>query len=92
MPCGSAIPEQTDDTLLPGTPDRPSLADVVRSALTKTGHGWLQRVVVVTEGEVVVLQGKVPSYYLKQMAQVTVMTVPGVEALRNELEVEGGRR
>ena len=41
---------------------------------------------------VIVLQGKVPSYYLKQMAQDTVMAVPGVEVLLNELQIEGGNR
>jgi osmotically-inducible protein OsmY len=62
------------------------------AALEKTGHGWLRRVVVLAEAEVIVLRGKVPSFYLKQMAQVTVMAVPGIELVRNELEVEGGSR
>jgi osmotically-inducible protein OsmY len=70
----------------------PPLADAVRSALAQTRHGWLLRVVVVSEGGRVVLQGKVPSYYLKQVAQTIAMAVPGVEVLRNELRVEGGNR
>jgi osmotically-inducible protein OsmY len=68
-------------------PDPPLLADAVRSALNKTGYGWLQRVVVTTTGGAVVLRGTVPSFHLKQLAQVTVMAVPGVEVLRNELDV-----
>ena len=40
----------------------------------------------------VVLTGSVASYYLKQLAQVTVMIVPGVKVVQNELQVEGGNR
>jgi osmotically-inducible protein OsmY len=69
---------------------RPEVAESARTALQKTGHGWLQRVEVVTEDAVIVLRGRVPSYYLKQIAQATVMAVAGVEVLRNELQVEGG--
>ena len=72
--------------------DPSAISAAVRMALERTGHGWLRRIVVVPDGESIVLQGILPSYYLKQMAQVTVLTVPGVRALRNELVVEGGYR
>jgi len=36
---------------------------------------------------VVILQGQVPSYNLKQAAQVAAMGVLGIEELRNDLEV-----
>lgn len=74
-----------------GPTEPPPLADAVHEALAKTGHGCLRRVVVVAERGSIALRGRVPSYYLKQLAQVTVMAVPGVEAVRNELEVDGGR-
>ena len=54
----------------------PPLADAIRGALDKTGHGWLRLVGVSVEGGCVVLRGRVPSFYLKQMAQVTAMAVP----------------
>jgi osmotically-inducible protein OsmY len=40
---------------------------------------------------VLTLRGKVPSYYLKQMAQSLVDGVPGVVELDNQLEVDGRR-
>jgi osmotically-inducible protein OsmY len=69
----------------------PRLAEAVRAALDGTGYTWLRRVVVVAEGGCFILRGRVPSFYIKQLAQVAVMAVPGVDVLRNELEVEGGK-
>jgi osmotically-inducible protein OsmY len=69
-----------------------SIESAVRDALDKTGHTWLRRVVVATEGACVVLRGTVPSYYLKQMAQTSILAISGMTALRNELRVEGGNR
>ncbi len=81
------------DRTTPANGDELALvAAAVRMALEKTGHGWLRRIVVALEGESIVLRGTLPSFYLKQMAQVTVLAVPGVAALRNELVVEGGHR
>jgi osmotically-inducible protein OsmY len=59
----------------------------IRQALDTTSHGWLHLVAVVTEGDVVVLRGRVPSFYLKQIAQEAVLAVPDVGVLRNKLEV-----
>jgi osmotically-inducible protein OsmY len=38
-------------------------------------------------GRVVILQGQVPSYNLKQAAQAAALAVLGIEELRNDLEV-----
>ena len=89
---GLAISEQTESERPRDGVDLVELVSDARVALRKTGHGWLRQIVVLIEAEVIVLRGKVPSFYLKQMAQATVMGVPGVELLRNELEVEGGSR
>ena len=75
-----------------GTTGTAHLADAVRGALAQTGYEWLRRVAVEAEGGSAVLRGVVPSFYLKQLAQVTVMAVAGVEVVRNELRVEGGSR
>jgi osmotically-inducible protein OsmY len=86
----SDSPDQSDQAPAPPGPAPLALADAVREALALTRHGWLQRVTVVVESGAVVLRGRVPSFYLKQLAQVTVMAVAGVGQLRNELRVEGG--
>ena len=88
----SVHPEQLEYTTPPGVQEVSPLSDAVRDALARTGHGWLQRIVVEIEGGSVILRGKVPNFYLKQMAQVTVMAVPDVEVVQNELHVEGGNR
>jgi osmotically-inducible protein OsmY len=72
---------------LPQPAARSPVVGAIRRALDTTSHGWLHLVAVVTDGDVVVLRGRVPSFYLKQLAQAIVLAVPGVEGLRNELEV-----
>src|SRR5262245_32422676 len=69
----------------------PDLADDVLSALAKSKYNSLRRVVAATSVRSVLLGGSVPSYYLKQLAQTVVMAVPGVEGVRNELDVGVGR-
>jgi osmotically-inducible protein OsmY len=39
----------------------------------------------------ITLRGRVPSYYMKQVAQATALAVTGVRGLRNELEVVSPR-
>jgi hypothetical protein len=40
----------------------------------------------VKEG-VLILRGRVPTYYLKQLAQTSVARVPGLKAITNNIEV-----
>jgi osmotically-inducible protein OsmY len=63
------------------------LAECVEQALRKTGHLPLRAIQVSTCGSLVILQGLVPSYYLKQIAQTAALGVPGVEAICNDLEI-----
>jgi hypothetical protein len=65
-------------------------ATAAREALGRTGHTWLQRVRVVADAGRIVLRGDVPSFYLKQLAQVTVLALPDWPELRNELRVIRG--
>jgi osmotically-inducible protein OsmY len=90
MMTNTAYPKQTEYTTPPGV--QAPLSAAVGKALAQTGHGWLQRIVVVIEGGNVILRGKVPNFYLKQMAQATVMAMPDVEVVQNELHVEGDNR
>jgi osmotically-inducible protein OsmY len=68
-----------------------ALGAAAHEALARTGHAWLRRVEVTVEAGRVVLRGDVPSYYLKQMAQVTVLALPDVPGLENDLRVTAGR-
>jgi osmotically-inducible protein OsmY len=63
------------------------LAERVEQALRATGHGALRRVEVSVNSRTVVLVGRVPSYYLKQIAQTTALAIPGAHQIRNRLDV-----
>jgi osmotically-inducible protein OsmY len=63
------------------------LAERVERALRATGYGLLRGIDVTVHVRLVILGGRVPSYYLKQVAQATALAVPGVERVRNDLEV-----
>jgi osmotically-inducible protein OsmY len=66
------------------------LAENVERALGSTGHLTLRGIEISVGNRVVFLQGKVPSYYLKQIATITALGVLGVESVRNDLEVVVG--
>jgi osmotically-inducible protein OsmY len=82
-----ALPQEVNDNerVVP-----PTLVDKVRSALANTGYTLLRRLIVTTSSGSIVLSGTVPNYFLKQKAQITVMSVPGVVELRNEIVVGAG--
>jgi osmotically-inducible protein OsmY len=63
------------------------LAEAVERALRATGYGPLRRVEVTVHARLVILAGRVPSYYMKQVAQTTALAVPGTHQIRNDLEV-----
>jgi osmotically-inducible protein OsmY len=63
------------------------LAERVQRALRATGYLPLRGIDVIVQARLVILAGRVPSYYLKQVAQTTVLAVPGAEKVRNGLEV-----
>jgi osmotically-inducible protein OsmY len=63
------------------------LAERGERALRATGYAPLRGVKVTALGQMVILGGRVPSYYLKQVAQATALSLPGVGQVRNDLEV-----
>lgn len=63
------------------------LREGIASALDSTGYPLLRQLGLHYESGTVTLFGRVPSYFLKQLAQVTVMSVPGVRAIDNQLQV-----
>src|SRR5262245_8170429 len=85
----TAVSTPVEKTPMPSGTDRPQM-DAVLQALVAAGHGPLRYVTVEIVERMVVLRGRVPTFYLKQMAQTSVQSVPGVLLVRNELEVGGG--
>jgi osmotically-inducible protein OsmY len=63
------------------------LEERVGRALRATGYPPLRATDVAVREGLVILRGRVPSYYLKQIAQATVLAVPGVQELCNDLDV-----
>jgi osmotically-inducible protein OsmY len=63
------------------------LAERVVQALFATGYAKLRRITILADGSSVVLQGQVPSYYLKQVAQATVQGLDGVVQVVNQIRV-----
>jgi len=55
--------------------------------LRATGYLPLRDLEIFAAEGFVTLRGRVPSYYLKQVAQAAVLALPGVDAVRNELDV-----
>ena len=69
------------------------LADRVRQALHATGYKALCAAQVTVRDQVVILKGHVPSYYLKQIAQVVAMKVTGMRQMHNDVQVvHNGKR
>lgn len=56
-------------------------------ALLQSSHPVLRRITVEETEEKIVLTGRVRSYYLKQLAQETVMAVRGPRELVNQVSV-----
>jgi len=56
-------------------------------ALAASGYMQLRAVEVKVHEALVTLKGRVPTYYLKQMAQSVAMQHEGVEMLQNDIEV-----
>ncbi len=59
----------------------------VRESLQSTQHAALRHIECSVHDDTVILRGRVPSYYLKQMAQVKVTCVAGIEQVDNRIEV-----
>lgn len=79
-----------DVSLLPDDSRRAKqFAEDVHLALLATGQMWLRKIAIAATGRgTVVLQGQVPTYYLKQMAQSVALAVAGVTSLENQITVQ----
>jgi osmotically-inducible protein OsmY len=65
--------------------------EAVDRALRATGYPALRGIQIEIERGIVVLWGRVPNYYQKQVAQVTAQRMPGVRGIANGIEVVCGR-
>jgi osmotically-inducible protein OsmY len=63
------------------------LSEHVAHALRETGYPALREVKIAVRRRMIRLNGRVPSYYLKQVAQTTALAVPGIQCIDNDLEV-----
>lgn len=64
--------------------------DVIHQATNRLGqssHLFLRHLECNAEEGVIIIEGKVPSFYLKQTAQSIVQSIEGVEKVVNRLEV-----
>jgi osmotically-inducible protein OsmY len=64
-----------------------ALVDAVYAALRSTGHPHLRDLEIEVSNGVIVLWGRVATFYQKQLAQVSVQKVHGVRGVANGLEV-----
>ena len=63
------------------------IEEQVYERLQKNSYLALRYLKCTCEDGVVTIQGRVPSYYLKQLAQTVVGQVEGVEKVVNQVEV-----
>jgi len=66
---------------------RPQIEEAARQRLRQSRYPELRAVSCEFHEGVLTLRGRVPSYYLKQMAQSLADRIPGVVELDNQLEV-----
>ncbi|MEX0729121.1 MAG: BON domain-containing protein [Planctomycetaceae bacterium] len=69
----------------------PTLANAAQRHLQRKGRAAFSGVECSADDEgAVILRGRVPSFYLKQLAQEVVRQTDGVSCIVNELEVDYG--
>jgi osmotically-inducible protein OsmY len=59
----------------------------IQHALEQSGYQPLRELGVAVEGDEVVLRGRLPTYYLTQLALTKAMHVEGVGRVRHEIQV-----
>lgn len=83
------MPSATAERTASVASNRTSLSDVARDHLESHPHfrGRLKDVAILHEGVTLTLRGRLPSFYLKQLVQEAVRHVPGVQRVRNMIDV-----
>jgi osmotically-inducible protein OsmY len=76
-----------DDGATHALSDRPETGKLAESRLRRSAYLALQHLSCEFRGGVLTLRGRVPSYYLKQVALAVVATVEGIQRIDDQLEV-----
>ena len=63
------------------------IVDLVLKALHASPYGRLRHLQAYCDNGRVTLQGRLPTYYLKQVVQALIDTVPGVRDIDNDVKV-----
>jgi osmotically-inducible protein OsmY len=66
---------------------RPVAEALAQSQLGRRPYRALHQISCEFRAGVLVLRGRLPTYYLKQLASATVLTVDGIEQLDDQIEV-----
>ena len=84
----SPMPRQTalDVRSIPAT--RHPLEVEAEGRLRHAGYSPLRQLACHIHGRVLTILGRVPSYYMKQVAQSLLLELDGIEAIDNQLDVE----
>jgi osmotically-inducible protein OsmY len=64
------------------------ITEIARAALRQSAYAELRELSCDFDGGILTLRGRVPTYYLKQLAQEAVADVPGVVEVENHVEVD----
>ncbi|MCA9108445.1 MAG: BON domain-containing protein [Planctomycetaceae bacterium] len=75
--------------MIPGSSNT-EVADSVRRSFDALHYPELKQVTCAADHGQITLQGRVRSYYLKQMAQEVAQRVPGVRRVMNNVQVGDG--
>ena len=73
--------------LSPSSPRHVDPADLAERALRNSPYLALRNVACEYGGGVLTLRGRLPTYYLKQVAQAVVGRIDGVRQIVNDIEV-----
>ena len=65
----------------------PSPADVAQRIFRESPYGSIRELQCSFRDGVLVITGRVSSYYLKQLAQIAVLHLEGVKRISNQIEV-----
>ena len=83
----SALPELTVQSRVPRADPDCCAAARAQGCLRRSSHPGLRHVSCENAGNVLVLHGRVSSYYLKQLAQELVRAIAGSRQIVNMVEV-----
>jgi BON domain len=70
-------------------PETVNLSDLARKELEHHPHfrGRSGGIVIEQRGKSLLVSGRLPSFYLKQLVQETLRHVPGVQSVSNDIQV-----